>query len=400
LRKAVLAYPILLLSGCSIPHPLEYDVTDLPLADLVQKITCEARDALDEALVSRHVIQERKNFKLVNSKLDELRKKFDLDNEKEELLKKKKELDFEIAANTSHMRYLLVRLGEMKKLRKREAGDEESEPTPEEIKDEKKYEDAKKIKTDLLYKVWRYNNKLKLYNKKSEEASEVIDEATKKAGRTNFKLSQYYNNSIAFKFNFHVIETNETTASLSWKLPLAINANQNSLTLGGGAGDTNLRDSERTVKTAMTLEDLHGIDCSRVYPDADVLRRVHYPITGEIGIREVMDQYFRIVDKSIHNQEFDQQKNAIDIKKLKSVFDKTDAYTDTILFTTTLTGSLTPSIALNPTLRESASASIGSTHTRVDKHSVLIALSPSGAGDAKEQIQKVIVLPNDALAPQ
>ena len=88
--------------------------------------------------------------------------------------------------------------------------------------------------------------------------------------------------------------------------------------------------------------------------------------------------------------------------KAKKIFAKTDAYTDTILFTTTITGSVASGITLNPTLREQFTASVGATGTRKDYHSVLISLSVPDSDDDKEsgKVQKIQIIKDDLLSPQ
>lgn len=51
----------LALSGCSL-HPLQDDVTHLPLSDIIRKIACEAKDALDDLLDERGMSQQRHEY--------------------------------------------------------------------------------------------------------------------------------------------------------------------------------------------------------------------------------------------------------------------------------------------------------------------------------------------------
>lgn len=54
MRNFLAALFLLLFSGCSI-HPLQDDVTDLPVVDIVHKVRCEARDAIIRHDVVWHV---------------------------------------------------------------------------------------------------------------------------------------------------------------------------------------------------------------------------------------------------------------------------------------------------------------------------------------------------------
>jgi hypothetical protein len=89
--------------------------------------------------------------------------------------------------------------------------------------------------------------------------------------------------------------------------------------------------------------------------------------------------------------------------KSRKLFAKTDAYVDTLIFTTTFTGSVNPSLTLNPTPRDQLSASLGLSGTREDQHTVTISLSAGNGDDDddkdKDKITRVQIV-DDVLSPR
>src|ERR1700694_5659494 len=149
---------------------------------------------------------------------------------------------------------------------------------------------------------------------------------------------------MAYSFRFKAVETDTVTASASWKLPVVLN-NPGTWTIGIGGEDTKKRDGERKASLLISFEDLHGTECTDAPPQAGRIRSMKYPITGEIGVYEVIAQYLALLDRAKDDQERDEG-NGVgeeDEGKPRKLFAKTDAYVDTIIFTTTLKGSATPS---------------------------------------------------------
>lgn len=95
-----------------------------------------------------------------------------------------------------------------------------------------------------------------------------------------------------------------------------------------------------------------GLDCDRIDPP-----REHwiYPITGKIGLAELISSYIRL------------EKMSGTVKK----------FIDTLTFTTVFNASVTPSVTLNPGPLKRfrlASASASLTASRTDLHEVAVAL--------------------------
>jgi hypothetical protein len=319
-----------------------------------------------------------------------LTEKLSLTKKKKDLDRDKIDLDIDIAALDAEKQSLDAQLA--------------LTPKDSSISDDlfKKWKDILTRRASIYARFVKYSNDLKSYNEKIKKNEINLSSEKNKNNKKNFYMRLYYNNSIAFSFRFKITDTNESSLSPSWKLPFLMNGNLSSLSLGGSVGDTKQRESDRNVKILLSFEDLHGLNCYNVPQNAGSIRSLYYPITGSIGVSEVINEYLMILEQSITDQEIDDGKKAIEIKKLKQIYDKTNGYADIISFTTTVNGSLTPSITLAPTVRETFSLSGILKGTRIDLHSVGLGLSPLEieADKTKEQIQKVLIVPNSALTAQ
>ena len=150
------------------------------------------------------------------------------------------------------------------------------------------------------------------------------------------------------------------------------------MTLSLTGGDTKDREAERVVKLVISFQQFNELDCAGVETDERGIRALHYPIRGNIGMAEVIDQYLKVFEQP------------------KSKFAKDPlAYTDTLVFTTTLTATLNPSIILTPTPVTQVIAGLSDTPTRRDTHTVIVSLlPPTGAADAVA-ITRVQIIKDD-----
>jgi len=384
-----------LLSGCAFPRPLQNDVTGLPLADVVHKITCEARDALEAQLKIRKVASNWAEYKEAKSSLKALTarvlKPWDseskqLDQRKADLLQTKILLSTELDATFEVVKSLFKRAKQY---------NEEKNPIPDELK--KKRTAIFKRRIELSAQWEKFNFDLAAYmravtnlNNTHDAAKKRVDVATKQFNERFKDLVRYYNHDMALGFRFKVTETDDMPINASWKLPLVFNGIPGSWTIGPKFGDTRQRLSERKVNLDITFDGLEGTECGDAPSEAGIVRAHHYPITGNIGIEEVIAQYFDIVDRA--KRDSDTQKGSSDddeAGKTKPIFAKTDAYTDALTFTTTLSGSVTPSIILTPTLREQFTGSVGASATREDVHVVTISLLPVDSGPSDKDADKI-----------
>ena len=214
-------------------------------------------------------------------------------------------------------------------------------------------------RTELNRELVNYNDNAAAYfraRRKHEAGLSVAEKhvgAQKQALQRKFReLTRYLKHQMGYSFKFKASETDALSGNASYRLPTYLGT----LSLGFGGTGSQKREGERRVSLVTTLDDLGTVKCTDAPAEASVLQATYYPITGTIGVEEVIEQYFVLLDRAREDAEAangrpdddDEEKQK---EKERKSFDKTDAYVDTIVFTTTLTGSLTPSIVLNPTQR-------------------------------------------------
>ncbi len=133
-------------------------------------------------------------------------------------------------------------------------------------------------------------------------------------------FDSYAASAISYQFKFEIDEINDQSGSLSFKIPYN-GTDIFSLSLGGSADKkrTGLREFTMTE----TLYDLQFFDCKE---DAKIDRNYLYPITGSVGMYEIMSTFIRVSELGGGDKNFK----------------------DTLTFTTEVKGSVEPKLVLAP----------------------------------------------------
>jgi hypothetical protein len=164
---------------------------------------------------------------------------------------------------------------------------------------------------------------------------------------------QLKNAAIAYEFQFHITETNDSSASATGSIPFV---NGGSFGLGANAGLSLTRDTMRDFKVVDSFEQLRKTNCSREFLEKNWV----YPIAGDIGVYEVVATFIKL-------QETDNPSD-------KEVF----SFADTLTFTTDLSGGVSPTLTLLPITGKFrvTGASANLTAGRTDIHEVTLTLAP------------------------
>ncbi|MEO0618540.1 MAG: hypothetical protein AAFZ01_04605 [Pseudomonadota bacterium] len=193
------------------------------------------------------------------------------------------------------------------------------------------------------------------------------------------KYIAFRDSTIALRFKFDLSEQNSATGDASFTWPIHLGT----FTLAIDGGDTKKRDTLRVVQVGGKFGELLEVECSDRRQANSGLRAAHYPITGEIGVGELVSQYLKLLDKDISIQEHPTAGRKM---------------TETITFTTTLNGNVKPSLKLTTVNNVSITANGGGGATREDIHEVAIEIapkpSPSGASPNKAEQLVVTGLPD------
>lgn len=172
-------------------------------------------------------------------------------------------------------------------------------------------------------------------------------------------VSRYANSGLVLEFKFTITEDNDSTADLTLKDPFANGV----FTLNIKGGKEKQRKNIRNFIYGSTFSDLHNtVDdktCEKLYsPSENHL----YPITGIVGMHEVMDTYLTLENRNL-------------LKPRKKGEDP--AFADTLTFETRLFGNVDPKVVLSPMTNNfhlaEAGGSLGA--ERKDIHEVTITLS-------------------------
>jgi len=161
------------------------------------------------------------------------------------------------------------------------------------------------------------------------------------------------NTAIAYEFTFDILETNNASGDVTWTLPVT----GGSFGLRALAGSDLERRAQRNFTIVDTFGDLRKANCSSEALEKNWI----YPITGEIGIYEVVKTFanlYRIDDPENPGEVF--------------------SFHDTLLFTTILGAGVQPTLDLSQATDVRSRVSFAQANLgaqRSDIHSVVIAMS-------------------------
>jgi hypothetical protein len=406
MRTCVVALSCLVVFGCS-NHPLQDEVTGYDTDSIVKKLRCEAQQAIKTYIEKRHLqddaisvwqYKERlkrydeftANNKAILSKIDKIIDDDDSESkrlaaEQRRIYATGKALDLEIdslntlkgvneeiknkriaqltaSAITLAGRYLAIK-AEIERREKASPPGLQSD-APKTPKD-REIENNKEIKK--VYSNFSLNEYTLIKNEVKRLQSERGADHKSSARRELFLIN---NAILAMKFDFKISENNNLVGggSVTWPVHLG------SLSLVYKAGSEKKRVAQRIVETQPLFEDLANMDCSMAPPTpADYAAR-RYPVVGNIGVDDFIEQYFLINEGP-------------------TVLSGKDTFTDTLTFTTKLTGQLNPVIEIKPLSPSLVKGALDFNSDREDVHTVSLQVRPytpkDGASDTKIQITKV-----------
>jgi hypothetical protein len=176
---------------------------------------------------------------------------------------------------------------------------------------------------------------------------------------------------IGYSFDFNITEDNEASAGLTVQKKFTDGSVFKVPWSGGTA--IKKREAVRQFTVIDKFDDLQKADCGGI----DVAsKNLAYPITGSIGLYEVVTTFSKI----------ETQTNFLVLRDFKGLENNVAAFSDTLTFTTELkSGSLKPELTLEsiPTGKiVVTAASIGGSSGRKDVHSVTVALSLAKGAEA------------------
>lgn len=172
-----------------------------------------------------------------------------------------------------------------------------------------------------------------------------------------YYVDYFQGTAIAYNFTFDMTENNNASVQID----LLNTISRGTLSATTKLGTDRSRQNIRTFTVSDTflglLSDLEDSYCADIRPGENYI----YPITGTIGLDEMVDNY---VDMALFGGLVGPEKSP-----------KDQTSVDSLEFVTKLYGSLTPKLQLANVRNGITSAALGGDVVRLDKHKVIIAFA-------------------------
>lgn len=172
-------------------------------------------------------------------------------------------------------------------------------------------------------------------------------------------LRRYANASVAYDFTFDITETNTENAGLSLVDPVT----RGTIKVELGAGNVRQRQNIQNFKVADTFDHLATEMPERYCAEARLGSNLQYPISGSVGMAKAIGHFL----------DMNQSGNLVG----SSLNPNVPSTSETIVFTTTISGGLDPKVVLAavgsaPQITE---AGFSASSSRVDKHRLVLAFA-------------------------
>lgn len=380
-----------LLGGCA-NHPLVDDVTGYTTNDIVQKLRCEAQQAILAHLVKKHFTSDQENIHNL------IRKKTGYDSWQANNKSVLSEIDSGIAADVEAIKAVKKQEDDLVPVIQglvieglaieRLIATTSDEDTRKELLKQKKELLDKALKSNAMKVEFarqradleaarfdpekphnkllkeKFGKTLKDYLRKTSEGEGVQKQiqAADLDSRSRRELFLINNTTLSMKLDFKITENDNAEASgmIVWPVPLG------TFSLGYKGGKKMGRDAQRVVNTVslfVELSDQAALGCAENQIDATDGRARPYPIVGNVGVEEFVAQYFKIIE-------------SINLATTGG-----ESFTDTITFTTMLEGQLNPSVEIKPVSPNLVKASLDLNADRKDIHTVTLQIKPYAPRD-------------------
>jgi hypothetical protein len=170
---------------------------------------------------------------------------------------------------------------------------------------------------------------------------------------------------LGLEFTFKITEND--TGNLS-SLEFSRVFSSGSLTLPFNASASKDRSSDRNFKIVESFRQLKNARCGDYVPEG---KNLAYPITGSIGLAEVVDTYARLERMT---------------NLAAPAGTDIPTFADSLSFTTTLSTGVTPHLVLTPVRHfRLTDANLGLSAQRVDTHNVTLAIARNNVDDPVEK---------------
>lgn len=353
---------LIVLPSCAT-RPLQDHVTRFTLLEIAEKIKCEAADAVSDFHPDSPNLERSLQLKQLDKTIGDVTK--ELENARNELLLK----GFGITqAQINESSDGLALQG----IQVKEAG---------ELWDSRPDSLTKKLRIEAIEGEVELLRKKRVALNAAIDDKKIVDKLTERLKtlrehrvRHYKDISSFESQTAALNFQFTITVNKDATSKGSLKWPIAILPWTGTAMIGYDVGDKKQRLSDRTIKLSTSFGELYQLDCGAAYEPGDSNALSRYPITGSIGLDEVIGSYIKILRKGNSFNSNDKE-----------------SYKDKIEFTTTVNASINPSVTLTKLSGHEAKAEGSFGATRKDVHTVTIFLKSPGSGGSKSKPQSVAI---------
>lgn len=360
---------VLVLTACS-PHPLPEDVTGLPIYKIVNRIQCEAAQTVRAVYHGRGYSSLDGEYRRVKKFIEEEEGK--LTSAKEKLTRNS---DFgttirELQDARASIELQLLQISEAAARVVSPGRGPEDEDLQNEVLNRLEAETKQlAVQLEIVRRA-----EAALQRKTTHENALKTARAELGKGGSLEDFVRFQNHTAVFEFEFEVTETNNATSdgTITWPITLGV------ITLSFDVGDNKSRANKRVVKVISTFEeflDEEKHNCWHVAVSGRERLPRRYPITGKIGLDEMISDYL-VVDGG---------------KGRKFFTSDNKSYTNTITFTTTISGGLNPRVNLSKRMGQLIDANVDVDLSREDIHKVIVFLKPDAVGTKPTATPEVII---------
>jgi hypothetical protein len=217
---------------------------------------------------------------------------------------------------------------------------------------------------------------------------------TRLVGHDRLIYEKYIQTGIAYDFSFDITEDNGASGTAD---PIRLFTN-GTAGIGLSASGDFKRENLRHFIVSETAKDLlenPDIPCGP--EDAYRSPNFVYPVSGQIGLNELISTFFDL------NEINGQTRDGLVANKSVSasgVSSNSTVFADTLTFTTTVMGSVSPHVIVTPTGNKwglASPASLGLSASRIDKHSLIIGLSLDTTKGTTARTIPAAVVPGTAV---
>ena len=407
MRFLVGAFATAALCGCA-NHPIVDDRTDYTTNDVINKVRCEAQEPLLDYVSSQSWQTIRKEADVIVPELKALEKELKEDEKRAAVLAKHASLAEDIDRVSRKLEWLKIggnpAGAAMSSGPHREFLTQQLTVNENRLKDyrarlekgtlDASIDDAIQVARDVIRlrqelakppigETEQLNAMLESLDAERTKIAKLLfeDERFVRAKKIKLRTREpefarylvFANTTIALQFRFDITETNVAKADGSVKFPVHLG----SITIGYDAGLDKSRKSERAVGIQNSVGGLLNLAiCNPDHQVADDRPRA-YPITGNIGIGELLDQYLTLTHTI--NPSSDTQ-----LAASAANFGTGKFFTEKLAFKTKLTGGINPKLDLSPTPAHKVTFGFDYDASREDVHEVIVDIARSRPGGATE----------------